>query len=455
MSATSKTEIDKAEELTDDLSQEKISELEKPIDQSKMAALLAKSQAKQQEKTMTAKIVGKKERSLNLGIIGSGQAGSRLAEAFYKLGYEAIVCNTASQDLKFIDIPDSNKLLFSKHAPIGGAARELAIGEAAADAHRGEILQMLNEKLSDSQVNVLCVSLGGGSGAGSCGVLIDLLTSLGKPIVVITVLPSDSEDAKVKANALETLSNLLKMAQKKLVSNLIVADNAKIEAIYRDVSPVDFYGVANKAIISVLDVFNTLSSAPSPMKPLDSAEMTKLLIDSDGFSIYGELTITNFADDTAIAESIVGNLSDNLLAGGFDLKQTKHAGFMVVANKTVWDQIPKASIDYAESMVRDLCGSSQVFKGFYIADMPENVVKVYSFFNGLGLPTSRAEQLRKEAAELQAHAKTKDDTRKMTLELDTGTNETVSQAQKIKEKIAAKSSAFGKLMGGTVDRRNK
>jgi cell division GTPase FtsZ len=155
-----------------------------------------------------------------------------LAEAFYKLGYDAIVCNTASQDLKFIDIPDSNKLLFSKHAPIGGAARELAIGEAAAEAHRGEILQMLNEKLSDSQVNVLCVSLGGGSGAGSCSVLIDLLTSLGKPIVVITVLPSDSEDAKVKANALETLSNLLKMAQRSWFPPT-VADNAKISHLSR------------------------------------------------------------------------------------------------------------------------------------------------------------------------------------------------------------------------------
>jgi cell division GTPase FtsZ len=453
MSAISKTETDKPEELVDDVSSEKVSEQDKPVDQNKMAELKAKSQAKQQEQKMAAKIVSKKDRSLALGIIGSGQAGSRLAEAFYKLGYDAVVMNTASQDLKFIDLPDTNKLLLDKHAPIGGAARELSIGEAAASAHRGEILQMLNEKLGDSQVNVLCTSLGGGSGAGSCGVLIDLLASVGKPIVVITVLPSDSEDAKVKSNALETLSSLLKMAQKKIISNLIVADNAKIESIYRDVSPVDFYGVANKAIISVLDTFNTLSSTPSPMKPLDSAEMTKLLIDSDGFSIYGELTITNFAEETAIAESIIGNLSDNLLAGGFDLKQTKHAGFMVVANKSVWDQIPKASIDYAESMVRDLCGSSQVFKGFYVADMLENVVKIYSFFNGLGLPVSRTEQLRKEAAELQSHTKTKDDTRKMTLELDTGTNETVSQAQKIKEKIAAKSSAFGKLMGGTVDRR--
>jgi len=453
MGAISKTETEtKSEEVIDNVSDTEINPKD-IVDDEKLAALKAKSQARQQEKKMAAKIVGKKERSLNLGIIGSGHGGSRLSESFYKLGYDAIAINTALQDLKFIDIPDSNKLLLDAHAPIGGAARELSIGEAAANAHRGDILQLINEKLAASQVNVLCTSLGGGSGAGSAGVLIELLASIGKPIVVITILPADSEDAKVKSNALETLSNLLKLAQKKVISNLIVADNAKIETIYRNVSQIDFYGIANKAIINVLDTFNTLSSAPSPMKPLDSAEMTKLLIDSDGFSIYGELTIENYAEDTAIAESVISNLSDNLLAGGFDLKQTKHAGFMVVANKQVWSQITSASIEYAASMVGDLCGRSQVFRGLYVIDTPENVVKVYSFFNGLGLPVSRAEQLRKEAAELQAHTKNKDDTRKMTLELNTGTNETVSQAQKIKELVAKKNSAFGKLMGGTQDRR--
>ena len=86
---------------------------------------------------MAAKIVSGKERSLVLGVLGSGQAGSRLAEAFYKLGYDSVAVNTAMQDLKFIDIPDSNKLLLEYG--LGGAAKEVEIGKAAAESHRGEI----------------------------------------------------------------------------------------------------------------------------------------------------------------------------------------------------------------------------------------------------------------------------------------------------------------------------
>ena len=49
---------------------------------SKLAALKAQSQAKQQENKMAAKLCPRKERSIALGVIGSGQAGSRIAEAF-------------------------------------------------------------------------------------------------------------------------------------------------------------------------------------------------------------------------------------------------------------------------------------------------------------------------------------------------------------------------------------
>lgn len=206
MSATSVTEQVKKENIVDDIS-------ESSVDQDKLAALKAKSQGKQQENKMASKIVAKKEKSLVLGVIGSGQAGSRIAEAFYKLGYDKVAVNTAMQDLKYIDIPDSNKLLLEYG--LGGAAKETDIGKAAAESHRGEILQLVNDKLSASQVNVLCLSLGGGSGAGSCETLVDLLSELGKPLVVITVLPMDTEDAQTKNNALETLSKLSKLTQSK------------------------------------------------------------------------------------------------------------------------------------------------------------------------------------------------------------------------------------------------
>lgn len=452
MPATSVTEEGTPETVVDDLSKEKVQQSEETVDVSKLAALKAKSQAKQQESKMAAKIVSTKERSLALGVLGSGQAGSRIAEAFYKLGYAAAVVNTAMQDLKFIDIPDSNKLLLEYG--LGGAAKEIEIGKAAAEGHRGEILQLVNDRLGSAQVHVLCLSLGGGSGAGSCETLVDLLADTGKPLVVITVLPMDTEDAQTKANALETLSKLAKLTQTKRVNNLIVVDNAKIEAIYHNVSQVEFYGVANKAIVEPVDVFNTLSSMPSSVKGLDPMEWGKLFTDGEGLTVYGELTVENFAEDTAIAEAVVNNLNGNLLAGGFDLKQSRYVGVIIAANKDVWAKIPSSSITYAMAMVNDQCGTPKgVFKGIYTVESPDPVVKVYSMFTGLGLPESRVTQLKKDAQEHMQTVKGKDEQRNLNLQLDTGTNETVSAAQKIKEKIAQKSSAFGKLVGGVVDRR--
>lgn len=452
MPATSITEKGQKEEVVDDVSNAEVKTSSDVIDPSKLAALKAKSQAKQQESKMAAKIVSSKERSLVLGVLGSGQAGSRIAEAFYKLGYDAVAVNTAMQDLKFIDIPDSNKLLLEYG--LGGAAKEVEIGKAAAESHRGEIMQLVNDKLAGSQVNLLCLSLGGGSGAGSCETLVDLLSSLGKPLVVITVLPMDTEDAQTKANALETLSKLATLTRSKKVNNLIVVDNAKIEAIYQNVSQVDFYGVANKAIVETINVFNTLSSMPSSVKGLDPMEWGKLFTDGEGLTVYGELTVDNFAEETAIAEAVVNNLNGNLLAGGFDLKQSRYVGVIIAANKDVWAKIPSSSITYAMAMVNDQCGTPKgVFKGIYTVESPDPVVKVYSMFAGLGLPESRVTQLKKDAQELTQNVKGKDEQRNLSLQLDTGTNETVSAAQKIKEKIAAKSSAFGKLVGGVVDRR--
>jgi cell division GTPase FtsZ len=451
MSATSKTEETAPENVADDVSNVEVKK-EDTVDPNVLAALKAKSQAKQQESKMAAKIVSRKERSIVLGVLGSGQAGSRLAEAFYKLGYDAIVVNTAMQDLKYIDIPDSNKLLLEYG--LGGAAKEMEIGKAAAEEHRGEINNLIADKLAHSQVNVLCLSLGGGSGAGSCETLVEILSSTGKPLVVITVLPMDTEDAQTKANSLVTLSKLAKAAQTKKISNLIVVDNAKIEAIYSDVSQFEFFSTANRAIVEPIDVFNTLSSMPSNYKPLDPMEWAKLFTDGEGLTVYGELTIKDFVGETAIAEAILNNLNSNLLAGGFDLKQSRYVGVLITAPKSVWDQIPQANITYAMHMVNDQCGTPKgVFKGMYIVDSPDPVVKVYSMFTGLGLPDSRVTQLRKDAQELQQTVKGKDAQRNLNLNLDTGVNETVDAAQKIKDKIAAKSSAFGKLVGGVVDRR--
>ena len=168
------------------------------------------------------------------------------------------------------------------------------------------------------------------------------------------------------------------------------------------------------------------------------------------------MAVENYQDDTAIAEAVVTNLTNGLLSNGFELKQAKYVGIIIEANKKVHDKIPSKAIGYAMSMVSEICSAPNgVFKGIYVTDMKEDAVRVYSMFSGLGLPDSRVVQLKKEAAELELKSKDKNVQRNLALNLDTGTEESVSAADKVRQKIAAKKSAFGSMLSASVNDRRK
>ena len=446
------------EQIIDDIS-EHIVVSEPEVDEDKLAALKAQMAAKKgiaKEDNMPPRIIEKKRRTLNLGVIGSGEGGSRLAEALYNLGYSALAINTAGQDLERIKLPESNKILLEYG--LGGASKDPQIGHEAAQMHKDLIRANIKEKLCDAQVYVFCTSLGGGSGGGSIDTIVSILNELGSetgtPLVVITVLPMTNEDAQTKKNALDALSKLSKEVQAGRVHNLIVVDNAKIETIFSNVGPMQFYGVSNQAIVEPLDVFNTYSSMASNIKAIDSMEFSKLLIGGGGLSLYGSMTVSNYEDDVALADAVINNLTSGLLAEGFDLKQTQYCGVMFLANKDVWAKMPSSSIHYAMAMVQDHAGTPQgTFRGIYEADIKEDVVKVYSFFSGLALPDARVNELKAEVAAQLDTIKDKNVKRNLNLSIDTGTTTVVSDADKVREKIKAKSSIFGKFTKSVVDKR--
>lgn len=391
------------------------------------------------------KIIDDKKRSIDLGCVGSGQAGSRLAEAFYNLGYPAVCFNTAQQDLAHINLPTQNKFLFE--FGLGGAAKELTIGRDAAEANKDSINELVQDKLGECQALIFCLSLGGGSGAGSCQTMIDVLSALEKPIVVITVLPMANDDAQTKKNSLETLSLLAKDVQNKRIHNLIVVDNAKIESLYSNVSQLHFFNVSNKAIVEPIDVFNTLSAMSSSVKGLDSSEWAKILINGGGLSTFGLMNVFNYEQDTAIAEAIESNLNGNLLASGFDIKQAKYVGVLLVANPKTWENIPSANVNYAMTYINDLCHVPEnIFKGIYsLEEVEENVIKIYSFFSGLGLPDPRVLELKNEITEFSSKLKLKEENRSSNLKLDLGMSDTLSDLDKLKQKMSTKKSAFNSL----------
>lgn len=432
------------------------------VDQDKLAALKArvaeKEKKKQQQeeviKDSVVKMVEEKTRSIRFGVMGSGQSGGKICESFFKLGYPAVAINTATQDLASIEIPQSNKLHLD--FGLGGAAKDMSIGYAAAEAYSDVISSLIQQKLGNEELILFCTSLGGGSGAGSVEIIVDIINNLNIPVAVITVLPQTSDDTQVKNNALQTLGKLVNMVKANKIVNLIVVDNAKIETIYSDVNPFNFFKVSNQAIVEPIDVFNTFSKKVSPVKPLDSNEFGKLFTDGQGLTIYGSMKVTNYEAPEAIAESIVENLSGNLLASGFDIQQARYVGFMLIAPKKVWSKIPSVSLSYAETMIDDVCKNPTIFKGIYEIedDNAEDCITVYSMFSGLGLPTERIDQLKTETKEKLAVSAKKDQERASTLKVDF-VEQNVSAADTIRKKIQLKQSAFGQMNAKMIEDRRK
>lgn len=444
-------EVEKEDLVIDDVSHLTVKE---ELDLGELAKLKAKMAKVQEKEVMPPKILEKRKTSLNFGFIGSGQAGSRLVSAAYKLGYQALAFNTTTVDLEHIQLPDEHKILLDYG--LGGASKDPEIGHAAAQTHKDLIYATIADKLDSAQVLVLCTSLGGGSGGGSIDTMVDVMTALQKPIVVITVLPMTSEDPQTKKNALGALSKLTGMVQSKAIANLIVVDNTKLEVILSDVSMNSFYELANEAILEPLDIFNVWSSQPSSSKALDPTEFSKILLDGEGLSLYGSMTCVDWQGSTSLAEAVVSNLTSGLLAEGFDLKQTKYAGVMFLANKKVWDQMPSININYAMALIGDFGQPLGVFRGIYEDNsIKEDVVKVYSFFSGLALPDARVAELKKEITALNETLKAKDVSRNLNLNIENDSSKTTSAADLVRQKIKQKSSAFGKFTKDVVDKRKK
>ena len=268
--------------------------------------VLAKLKQKQGSKEDSMKAVAKRDRSLYFGIVGLGQAGSRVAETFYELGYEACVFNTATQDLEHIQLPEKKKVFLP--FALGGAGKELDNGRQAVEQNGALILEKLNENFGEMQeMLILAVSGGGGTGSGGAEAIIGLIASLGKPLGVIYILPMESEDALSKHNSVTTLSRLAKMASTDVITTLMVVDNSKIELIYPGLSKADFWTTANKAIVEPLHLFNHLSAMPTQYDSLDSMDFGRVFTTGD-CTVYGMLEVSDYMETTAIAEAVIENL---------------------------------------------------------------------------------------------------------------------------------------------------
>jgi cell division GTPase FtsZ len=425
------------------------------VDSDVLEKLKAKMQQKKGEESMP-EVVNKRSVSIELAVIGVGQAGSRIAEVFHKKGYDAVAVNTSAQDLEFIDMSPGQKLLLE--GSLGGTGKDLDLGREIFSENTHLMSPLFSKVMDGNHMVYLAISGGGGTGSSSVETLVPMLFETGTPVGVIYVLPKATEDAQSKKNSIETLSRLARLTADNVVSNLIVVDNARIEQIYADLSQSKFWSTANNAIVEPFHIFNTLTAQPSNFTSLDPSDFGRIISCGD-CSTYGVMEVESYMEETALAEAVIDSLGSNMLAEGFDLTQTRAGGVIITGSKEVLDKLPSININYCFHMISEQTKGASIFQGVYSVESDSDSIKIYSWFAGLGLPRDRIDNLKKESQHQAAIASEKEKNRDVAMTLDLGEDKVNTVSEEINRKIRKKKSSFNKLQRGgrksIIDRRRR
>ena len=330
--------------------------------------------------------------AFNMAFIGSGQGGARLASAFHGLGYRRIgLFNTAESD--FNGLPDS----IERHTlELGGAAKDARFAEEAIQGREEEIWDLLQRSWgNDMDYGLVCVGLGGGTGSGTSGKLVEIarqyMESKGKPprVGAIVSIPSYTEGQQVCRNAVTAFQKLMDLK----CSPMILIDNARIHQLYKP-GMTQLYNVANSTVSQLLHLFNQLAAVHSPLITFDRSELAQLL--DHGICVMGAASLQNISSPADISQAIRDQLTNNVLAE-VDLKSGSKGACLFVGDQNHLDNL---SLDYFDAgftqMNRTLKGgSSVVHRGVYLGSAPG--LQAYAMISDLKPPVATLAKLAKEA----------------------------------------------------------
>lgn len=161
-------------------------------------------------------------------VVGIGQCGNKIAEQFGKNKYQAIGINTAEEDMKSLN--NINKLKIGSYGG-SGKDRSLAIEQLKEDFPK--IFNEIREQSNDKDIIVLVSSLGGGTGSGSIVATALNVSKLGKKVIVIGVLPIETEGVNLKNNTLDAIAELNKIKDK--VNIMLVRNSSEYDFINKKV----------------------------------------------------------------------------------------------------------------------------------------------------------------------------------------------------------------------------
>ncbi|MFO0727325.1 MAG: hypothetical protein U1E65_26330 [Myxococcota bacterium] len=306
-------------------------------------------------------------RSLDIVVIGLGQAGGNIATEFNRRGYPALALNTANSDLSALDpggvypaLPAERRLYIGMDG-YDGAGADPEYGSQCVDEHAQQIRQMVLEHATDADAIILSAGLGGGTGS-SLSALVRVLGELELPLIGLMTLPGDGESGIVKVNAVRAINEMVEMP----LLGWIFVDNQRLSELNQDVSIVDYFAHVNGRIASPIDALNRLNNRDDikSIRSFDGEDLRKLLL-SGGVLNYGVADLPGIR-----VEEVVGALRDgleesDLMPAGYDMGAVSYLGIVIEAGDRALAETPIATFDRIDEQIKRETGGAAVYRGIY------------------------------------------------------------------------------------------
>jgi cell division GTPase FtsZ len=337
--------------------------------------------------------------AIKYGILGLGQCGGRLAQAFHDLGYKkCIAINTSSHDLADLTIPTKVRIGNTE-----GAGKNMEVSGEAFHQEKTNILHLFNKIFGRDVEHILvCAGSGGGTGGGTVVQAIELakvfMAQIGhefpeRKVGAIVTIPTNSEASSplVRRNALNVLTTLSTMANQKAMSPLIIIDNDKTKLLFPKLTVQQFYPTVNNTIVNLFHTFNLISTKNSDLISFDHADY-RTIINSAGHMVMGAVSVRDYSSSEKLSKALRNNIETTLLADNFDLETAEVVGMIVLGGEKIFNTVPglMSSIEDAFGTMSFLTKAT-VHRGLYKNN--SNSLKVLTLIGGMTEPTRRYRKL--------------------------------------------------------------
>nr|DAO90346.1 MAG TPA: CetZ-like protein [Caudoviricetes sp.] len=379
---------------------------------------------------------------LEVGIIGIGNTGNQVASlAKEKLGIPVLAINSSEKDLETVPNNIPKKLITDKDGLSSGAGKDRQLAKTYLKDSITNLLkdQEIIELISPLDVVFIVSSTGGGTGSGTAPLLANIIEArfVDTKVIMVGVLPVNSEALSAHVNTLEYLNELYKVMENQ---TYMLYDNDKCAGLpsYKLLDKV------NNEIVEDINVLRCNYNYTTKLDSIDDRDAKRLI------SFAGRIVVSRVedfkekdTDNMTIEDMLIDNIKKNCHVEAQRDKKIMASGIITNLSQTLTEEfdnnIPK---------VRDFMGDPiHAFNHIYVNDdrkMPNNV---YLILSGLSPINDRINIISDRIEEIEERQKTlESDDALSSVSLDTLSSK-ISDKEKSNESTTVDlKDIFGKFM---------